>query len=232
MGTYFSDIFPLRNIRCAPGKLWHTLAMLSIYGKSSSINVRKVLWTCAELDLPYQLQQYGAGHQSTSTPEFLAMNPNGMVPVIVDDGQALWESNTICRYLAAKHGRGDLLPVAPMARAQMEKWMDWQATELNNSWRYAFMALVRHSPLHADAAAIAASTAEWNRLMGMLDRQLEERPFVCGDHLTLADIVLGLSVNRWLSTPMTRPALAAVGAYFARLGQRPGFRQHGCNGQP
>ena len=207
--------------------------MLTILGKSSSINVRKVLWTCAELGIPYVLAQYGSGFLSTATPEFLRMNPNGMVPVIVDDGRSLWESNTICRYLAAKHGREDWLPVDPMARAQVEKWMDWQATELNNSWRYAFMALVRNSPAHAAPAAIAASTAEWNRLMAMLDAQLAATDaYVCGATPTLADIVLGLSVNRWLSAPMERPALSAVSAYFERLSERPGFLAHGRNGLP
>jgi glutathione S-transferase len=207
--------------------------MLTILGKSSSINVRKVLWTCAELDLPYVLEQYGSGFLPTATPEFLRMNPNGMVPVIVDEGRSLWESNTICRYLAGKHGREDLLPAEPMARAQVEKWMDWQATELNNSWRYAFMALVRHSPAHADPAAIAAGTAEWNRLMAMLDAQLTSTgAYVCGGTLTLADIVLGLSVNRWLSVPMERPALPALAAYFELLSERPGFLTHGRNGLP
>lgn len=207
--------------------------MLTILGKSSSINVRKVLWTCAELGIPYVLEQYGSGFLSTATPEFLRMNPNGMVPVIVDDGRSLWESNTICRYLAARHAREDWLPADPMARAQVEKWMDWQATELNNSWRYAFMALVRNSPAHADPSAIAASTAEWNRLMAMLDAQLAATgAYVCGAAPTLADIVLGLSVNRWLSTPMERPALPAVSAYFERLSERPGFLAHGRNGLP
>jgi glutathione S-transferase len=207
--------------------------MLTILGKSSSINVRKVLWTCAEIGLPYQLEQYGSGFLPTATPEFLSLNPNGMVPVVIDDGRSLWESNTICRYLAGKHGRTDLLPTEAMARAQVEKWMDWQATELNNSWRYAFMALARHSPAHADAAAIAASMAEWNRLMTMLDVHLTTSgPYICGAALTLADIVLGLSVNRWRSVPMERPALPAVAAYFERLSERPGFLAHGRNGLP
>jgi glutathione S-transferase len=206
--------------------------MLTILGKATSINVRKVLWTCAELDLPYVLQQYGSGFLPTTTPAFLAMNPNGMVPVIVDDGLPLWESNTICRYLASKHGRTDLLPAVPMARAQVEKWMDWQATELNNAWRYAFTALVRRSPGHTDPAAIQASTAEWNRLMTLLDAQLAKNTYVCGDSLTLADIVLGLSINRWLSAPMERPALAAVSAYVLRLSERPGFLAHGRQGLP
>ncbi|MQA36594.1 glutathione S-transferase family protein [Rugamonas aquatica] len=207
--------------------------MLTILGKSSSINVRKVLWTCAEIGLDYRLEQYGSGFLPTATPGFLRMNPNGMVPVIIDDGHSLWESNTICRYLAGKHGRSDLLPSEPMARAQVEKWMDWQATELNNAWRYAFMALVRQSPAHGDAAALAASVAEWNRLMAMLDAQLAAGgPYVCGETLTLADIVLGLSANRWRAAPMARPVLAAVDAWFSRLSERAGFRTHGCNGLP
>jgi glutathione S-transferase len=207
--------------------------MLTILGKSSSINVRKVLWTCAEIGLPYTLEEYGSGFRPTATPEFLRMNPNGMVPVIVDDGRSLWESNTICRYLAGKHGRLDLLPAEPMRRAQVEKWMDWQATELNSSWRYVFMALVRNSPAHTDDAAIAAGTKEWNRLTAMLDAQLAATgAFICGDEFTLADIVLGLSLNRWKSTPMERPALPAVDAYFERLSERPAFLAHGRNGLP
>ncbi len=207
--------------------------MLTILGKSSSINVRKVLWTCAEIGLEYRLEQYGSGFLPTDTQDFRRLNPNAMVPVIVDDGQSLWESNTICRYLAHKHGRTDLLPAASMPRAQVEKWMDWQATELNNSWRYAFMALVRRSPAHADAAAIAGSAAEWNRLMGLLDAQLAQTgAYVCGEQLTLADIVLGLSANRWRSVPMERPALASVDAWFERLSRHEGFLTHGRNGLP
>ena len=209
------------------------VSVLKILGKSSSINVRKVLWTCAEIGLPYELEQYGSGFAPTSTAEFLRLNPNGMVPVIIDDGQALWESNTICRYLAGKHGRTDLLPAGPMARAQVEKWMDWQATEMNNAWRYAFMALVRRSPAHADPGAIAASAAEWNRLMTLLDAQLSSTAaYVCGGEFTLADVVLGLSLNRWLATPIERPALHALQAWSDRLATRPGYRQHGANGVP
>ncbi len=207
--------------------------MLKILGKSSSINVRKVLWTCAEIGLPYELEQWGSGAQATNTEYFLALNPNGMVPVIVDEGVSLWESNSICRYLASKHQRADLLPLEPMARAQVEKWMDWQATELNNSWRYAFMALVRQSKAHQDTNALAASVAEWNRQMQMLDAQLSiSGAFVNGATFTLADIVLGLSVHRWMSAPIERPQLTAVAAYYELLSQRKAFMQHGRNGTP
>jgi glutathione S-transferase len=207
--------------------------MLQILGKPASINVRKVLWLCEELGLPCELQPWGSGLRPTDTPEFRALNPNGLVPVIRDGAFVLWESNVICRYLAAQHGRTDLLPGTPRERAGVEQWMDWQATELNNAWRYAFMALVRQSPAHTDASAIVASASQWNRHMAMLDDQLARTgAFVAGSTFTLADVVLGLSTNRWYMTPIERPDLPAVAAYFERLSQRPGYLLHGRNGAP
>lgn len=207
--------------------------MLQILGKSTSINVRKVLWLCEELGLAYELQQWGSGHRPTDTPEFRALNPNALVPVIRDGAVVLWESNTICRYLAASRGSTDLLPAAPAERALVEQWMDWQAGELNNSWRYAFMARVRQSPAHTDPASIAAGISNWNRHMTMLDEQLRRTgAFATGARFTLADIVLGLSTHRWFMTPVERPALPAVAAYYERLSQRPAFMAHGRNGVP
>ena len=195
--------------------------------------MRKVLWLCAELRLAIEHEAWGAGYKPTQTPTFLALNPNGLVPVLLDGSLVLWESNTICRYLAGREQRSDLLPTAPAARAGVEQWMDWQATELNTAWRYAFLSLVRQSPAHADAQALAASVAEWNRLMQVLDRQLDKTgAYAAGAAFTLADVVLGLSTNRWLMTPMQRPALPAVEAWFARLRTRPGFVLHGDNGTP
>nr|WP_295383221.1 glutathione S-transferase [Pseudoxanthomonas sp.] len=207
--------------------------MLKILGKSTSINVRKVLWLCDELALPYTLEEWGSGHRSTREPAFLALNPNALVPVIRDGDLVLWESNTICRYLAARQGRTDLLPAEPAARARVEQWMDWQATELNNAWRYVFMARVRQSADHTDTAQIEASEREWNQRMRLLDDQLAKTgAYATGAAFSLADIVLGLSVNRWRMTPMAHPQLPAVAAYLHRLEERPGFRRHGANGVP
>lgn len=201
-----------------------------ILGKASSINVRKVLWTCSELDLSYEREDWGSGFQSTHSPQFLQLNPNAQVPVLIDDAGALWESNTICRYLAH---HSDLLPREPRARAMVEQWMDWQATELNPAWSYAFVALVRQSPEYQDPQRITAGIQGWNNKMAILEQQLAATgAYVTGAHFSLADIVLGLSVNRWLMTPMTRPDYPAVMAYYQRLGQRAGFRLHGCNGIP
>lgn len=207
--------------------------MLRVLGKAPSINVRKVLWTCDELGLDVDNEQWGAGFKSTHTPEFLDLNPNAMVPVLVDGDVVLWESNTICRYLAGRYHGEALLPANPVRRAIVEQWMDWQVTELNNAWRYAFMALVKASPAHRDAAAIEASIATWNRNMAILERQLDRTgAFVCGAQFTLADVVLGLSVHRWVMTPFEHPELPAVRAYYDRLAERPAFLRHGRNGLP
>jgi glutathione S-transferase len=212
--------------------------MLKVLGRVSSINVRKVLWTCAEIGVPYAREDWGMGFRPTSDPPFTALNPNALVPVVIapgDDGPdfVLWESNTICRWLAAEHGRDDLLPMAPRERANVERWMDWQAGELNNAWRYAFMGLVRHSPRHQDAAQIEASTQEWNRLMSVLDAQLQHSgAFVAGVAFTLADIVLGLSAHRWRATPIGRPTLPAVDAWLARLAERAPFDELALRGAP
>ena len=207
--------------------------MLEVLGRTSSINVRKVLWTCDELALPFGREDWGLGFRSTQAPEFLARNPNGMVPVIVDEGFVLWESNTICRYLAARHGRADLLPLDAQGRARVEQWMDWQAGELNGAWRYAFMALVRQSSAHRDAAAIEASRDSWNRLMQLLEAQLVRTgAYAAGAAFTLADIVLGLAVHRWLMTPIVRPQLPAVAAYVERLRQRPAFHRYASKDNP
>jgi glutathione S-transferase len=201
--------------------------VLKILGRASSINVRKVLWTCAEIGLPFEREDWGIGFQPTNDPTFTALNPNALVPVVRDGDFVLWESNTICRWLASEHQRDDLLPRAPRDRALVERWMDWQATELNSAWRYAFYALVRQSPQHQDANEIEASVRQWNRMMGLLDNQLQSTgAYAAGEHFTLADIVLGVSTHRWLSTPIERPALPHVTAYHRRLSQRPGFQAH------
>lgn len=202
--------------------------MLKILGKSSSINVRKVLWACDEIGVPFEREDWGAGFKSTRTPEFLALNPNGLVPVVIDGDLVLRESNTIVRYLAVKHARTDLLPASPGARAMVEIWMDWQATEFNNAWRYAFMALARKNPAFTDPAQIAASIQNWTAHVAILDDQLAKTgAFVAGPQFTAADIPIGLSVHRWFSTPFERRAFGAVADYYERLSQRTAFVTHG-----
>lgn len=204
---------------------------MKLLGRLTSINVRKVMWTAAQLGLVLDREDWGAGFRSPQEPGYLALNPNGLIPVLLDGDFVLWESNSICRYLAYRQGATALLPAEPQPRARVEQWMDWQAGELNNSWRVAFMALVRGQP--AAPEAIAAGVANWNRHMGLLDAQLARTgAHVCSDAFTLADVVLGLSAQRWLNAPIERPELPAVRAWMARLSAQPGFAEFVDNGMP
>lgn len=204
---------------------------MKLLGRLASINVRKAMWTAAQLDLELDREDWGPGFRSPKEPEYLALNPNGLIPVLIDGDFVLWESNAICRYLAAQAGDAALLPAAPQARARVEQWMDWQAGELNNAWRTAFMALVRGQP--AAPEAVEQSVANWNRHMGLLNGQLAKTgAHVTGDDFTLADVVLGLSAQRWKNAPIERVELPAVEAWLQRLSDRPGFAAYVDNGMP
>ena len=102
--------------------------MLDVIGRKTSSNVMKVLWACAELGLEYERENLGGPFGGTDTPEYRAINPNGLVPAIDDDGFILWEANAIVRYLTAKHDPGGLYPADLQVRADADRWMDWQTT--------------------------------------------------------------------------------------------------------
>jgi glutathione S-transferase len=207
--------------------------MLKIYGYAQSINVRKVLWACDELGLAFEREDWGGSFRSTSDAQFRAMNPVGMVPVIEDGGTLVWESNVIVRYLASSRGRADLLPSEPAARARVEQWMDWQASDFNNSWRVCFQALVRRNPAYQDIAAIEASADLLNRMVGIIDSELANTGgYIAGAGFTVADIAIGLSLHRWHCVPMSRPHYDNVNRYLARLSERRGFVRYGRESGP
>lgn len=201
--------------------------MLRILGKRQSINVRKVLWACDDFGLDYTQEDWGAGFRPTSDPAFQALSPKGLVPVVVDGDAVLTESNTIVRYLAARYGRSDLLPVDPVERAQVEAAMDWQATEFNTAWRTAFLVLMRNRPDAGTPEQVEASITEWTRMVALLDGQFSDgRAFICGATFTVADIVIGLSLHRWFRAPIPRPDFTHAAAYYARLAERPAGRAY------
>jgi glutathione S-transferase len=207
--------------------------MLKIYGRANSINVRKVLWVADEIGLAYQREDWGRGFRPTSDPEFLKLNPMGLVPVIDDDGFILRESNTIIRYLAAKHGRTDLYPADLQARARVEAWMDWASVDLYTGARPVFLGLQLKMPAFQDAKLIEAGIDDWTKQMTLLDRQLAGHgPYLMGPSFTLADVPAGLIVNRWFAIDFKKPELEAVAAYYDKLAERPPYRAHGCNGMP
>jgi glutathione S-transferase len=197
---------------------------LRILGRVTSINVRKVLWAAGEMGLAYDREDWGLPVRDPKVPEFLALNPNAQVPVIVDDGYVLWESNAIMTYLARKH-HSELLPRSPQGQGLVEQWLYWQLGELNPTWTYAVYALMRKNPAYNDQARIDDSVARWTGKMEILEAQLEKtRAYVCGDSFSIADIAIALSVHRWFMTPMPHKGLPEVARYYERMKDRPAAR--------
>ncbi len=200
--------------------------MLRIFGRVTSINVRKVLWTADELGLAYTREDWGLPLRDPNTLEFRALNPNAQVPVIIDGDFVLWESHAIMRYWVEREA-SPLLPSDAQARARVEQWLGWQATELNFAWSYAAMALVRKAPGYDDAARIADSLRVWTAKMRILEERLAETgAYAAGAAFSLADIALGLSVHRWFGGDFERPDLAHVSAYCERVRMRPAAVPH------
>jgi glutathione S-transferase len=207
--------------------------VLKIYGRANSINVRKVLWTADEIGVPFTREDWGRGFRATSEPEFLKLNPFALVPVIDDGGTVLRESQAICRYLAAKHGRTDLYPSDLVERARVEAWMDYAQTDLYQGARAPFLGLIVKMPAFQDPKLIQSGIADWTRQMQLLNDSLARGgPYLMGSQFTLADIPVGLVVNRWFSIPFDKPELKALSAYYDRLAERPAYTRHGRNGSP
>ncbi len=195
--------------------------MLRILGRVTSINVRKVRWAADEMGLAYEQEIWGNPDRDPNVPEFLALNPNGQVPVIVDDGFVLWESNAVMRYLA-ETVVSDLWPSDARERGLVDQWMSWQASELNLSWGYAMAALLRKRPGYDDPDRIKASIVAWNGKMKLIDDQIDRAGgFVANGRFSLADIVIALSTHRWMSTPFDKPDFAAVREHHAKMQSRP-----------
>jgi len=191
--------------------------MLKLLGRVTSINVRKVLWALDELGLAYEREDWGLPLRDPNVPEFLALNPNGQIPVLVEGEFVLWESNAILIYLAEREGR--LLPEQLELRALALQWLAWQASELNPPWGYAVNALIRKTPGYDDPAKVTESMAKWGGKMEILETALAGRDFI-GSGFSIADIALGLSVHRWMAMPVEKKELPAVADYYERLMSR------------
>jgi glutathione S-transferase len=201
--------------------------MLTVWGRRSSFNLQKVMWLVGELELPHRHIPAGGDFGIKDTPEFLAMNPHGRVPVIDDDGVIVWESQTILRYLAAKYARGRFWSDDPAERSHAERWMDWsQATLQPDFLNGVFWGFYRMPEAKRNLPAITRKVAACARHFELLDRILADRPFLCGDNLTLADIPAGTSLYRYFEIDIERPKVPNVEAWYRRLQERPAYREH------
>lgn len=197
---------------------------LHIWGRLSSINVRKVVWAAQEVGVPFVRTDAGAGFGLVNTPGYLQMNPNAMVPVLQDGPLTLWESNTIVRYLCAKYAPGTLYPEALADRFDAERWMDWQQTALNPAGRHAFLQLIRTPVEQRQPDVIQTSNQETEALLSILDTQLGQHAFVAGPQFTMADIPVACELHRWFGLPQTRLPHHHIERWYHTLLQRPASR--------
>ena len=202
--------------------------MRKLWGRASSSNVMKVLWTLDELGLPYDRIDAGGAFGKTKDAGYRAMNPMGLVPTLEeDDGWSAWESNTICRYLCNAHAPDSpLYPRDPRARAAVETWMDWQLGHVTSPMVTIFFTHVRIPEPDRDWKAEAKAREDAGRLWKIVDSKVAGRRFLRGDEVTLADIALGCWVHRWHALPIERPDLPNLAAYYEALKTRPGFVKH------
>lgn len=199
--------------------------MLTLWGNADSVNVQKVSWSCAELGLACHRIDAGRHFGVVDTPAFRALNPNGLVPTIDDDGFVVWESNTIVRYLCAKYGSGTLWPTDPAARANADRWMDWSSTTLWPTLVPVFRWWMRTPEAERDPAVLETARLQTFGLLQILDRQLASRDFVGGSSFGMGDIAVGCPVWRWMALPIERPALPHLERWFGSLAERPAFRE-------
>jgi glutathione S-transferase len=198
--------------------------MLKIWGRTNSVNVKKALWCLDELGLKFERSDAGMQYGVVNTPEYRKMNPNGLVPTMDEDGFILWESHSIVRYLAAKYGKGVLLPMDERTRGVANQWMDWAFT-FQGSVRDAFWNLIRTPPEKRDAQAVEKARVKSGEMAGILDAALADQMYVAGA-FSMGDIPIGCEVQRWMRLPMERPKLPHLEAWFGRLCVRTAFRKN------
>ena len=198
---------------------------LTIWGRANSVNVQKVLWCLAELDLAYDRIDAGMAFGKNDQPEYLRMNPNGRVPTLVDGDYVLWESNSIMRYLNLAYGKGSAIyPPSPQARAAVDRWLDWTLSTLQPVDRPVFWSLVRTPVEKRDMVAIQKDVDAEAVVWRIPERLLSTRRYIEGDQFTIADIAIGAFARRWFGVEGVRkPTLPHLERWFAEISKRPGF---------
>jgi glutathione S-transferase len=200
--------------------------MIKIWGRNTSSNVQKVMWAVGEMKLPHQRIDVGGAFGKNNEPPYLAMNPNGLVPTLEEeDGFTLWESNSIVRYLAAKHADRTLEPEDLKTRALAHKWMDWQLSVMGPAITPVFWGLIRTPPEKRDAGAIAAGKVKTVAAAKMLDDQLGKTAYLAGDAFSYGDIPVGIMIYRYMQLIPERPQTPSLDRWYAAISSRPAFKE-------
>jgi len=200
--------------------------VIKIWGRNTSSNVQKVMWAISEIGLPHERIDIGGAFGKNNEAEYLAKNPNGLVPTLEEeDGFLLWESNTIVRYLAAKHKASVLEPADLRGRALASKWMDWQLSVCGPAITPVFWNLIRTPPEKRDHAAIEQGKKKTTAAMSMMDEQLGKTAYLAGDAFSYGDIPVGIMAYRYRQLVPDRPPLRNFERWYAAISSRPAFKE-------
>lgn len=213
--------------------------MLKIWGRPTSACTQKALWGLAEVGIDYELTLASAtmgpdGHVSkggtafgiVDTPAYRAMNPNGTVPTIDDDGFTLWESNVIIRYLAMKYAPETMYGGDLRIFARASQWMDWEQSQFLPEQHILVMNLVRLPPDERDPAAVEAARLSLLKPLAILDDRFAQSEYIAADAFTMGDIPIGMRVHRWFLFGLDSPPMPNLERWYKAIRERPAFRKH------
>ena len=198
--------------------------MVTLWGRNNSTNVKKVRWTLAELNMPYEQIMAGQSFGVNRDAAYLALNPNGLVPMLKDGDDVLWESNTIVRYLAAQYGADSLWQASPIQRAKSEKWMDWANETLSPVHRKILIGLVRTPAEQRNMAEIEAAIEACEPLLDILESTLAKQTWLSGETFGVGDIAVAPFVYNLLETVKTWQPRPHLARWYQQLAERPAFR--------
>jgi len=201
------------------------MSKLRLWGHHKSINVQKILWALDELELDYERVEVGGSFGRVRDADYLALNPNGLIPTLEDGGFALWESNAILRYLAGRYGRDPFFPTNPLLRARADGWVEWYSSTFWANVRPIVVQLLRTAEHERDQRVLDSFLQNATAAVQILDRELTKKPYVAGEHFSFGDLPLAAAAQRWFNLPISRPVTPRVQAWYARIAERPGFKR-------
>lgn len=200
--------------------------MLKIWGRANAYNVQKVLWFIDELALDFEHIDIGSQIGELERDSFRAMNPHGRIPIIRDDADYIWESNSILRYLAAAYGKAHYWSESPLERSFVERWMDWELATLQPNFLALFWGFFRTPEPQRDQRKIAHSIARCEKNLALLDKHLEQNSYLSGEFFTLSDVTIGTSFYRYFNMGIEAPTFSHINRWYQQLANRPAYQRN------
>ncbi len=199
---------------------------IKIWGRTTSINVQKVLIALTECAVEYSQEIIGRQYGGTFETDYYRLNPNGNIPTLEDGDFVLWESNAIVAYICQKYASSHLYPLDPQQRALCDQWMIWQVTSVYPHLRPLYMKALRPEEYDGGESLLEVAPAKMLKSLNILESQLNGQDFILGKDFTMADIPLGCVLKRWYRLRGEDNHHPNVSAWQKRLNERPSFVAH------